>query len=192
MIKIDRPDCPNEASLNSGNYKHKDNKDALIEANSGKCMYCESQVTHTYYGDVEHIKPKSKYPDLEFKWSNLGYVCAKCNGAKSDNFEEDTPYVNPYDDEPSDHIVSSGTMMIPKQGSERGEITILDIGLNRPGLIERRADRRSKIISTLNSCYKTTNKRLKDHALNALRKEADNDKEYSLCVRAILEVQEVM
>jgi 5-methylcytosine-specific restriction endonuclease McrA len=85
MIKLNRPQCPNQEALRT-NYKHPDNKAALISASYDKCMYCESKVSHTYYGDIEHIRPKSRFPDLEFSWDNLGYVCARCNGYKSDKY----------------------------------------------------------------------------------------------------------
>lgn len=191
MIRINRPSCPNPGSLSSGNYKHKDNKDALISANSGKCMYCESKVVSTYYGDIEHIKPKSKYKHLEYEWANLGFVCAKCNGAKGDKFHEDTPYINPYDEDPRDHIFFFGVFLKQKRGSERGEITILDIDLNRPPLVERRMERSEKIEASLKVCFRTKNEQLKENALNALRKEADADREYSLCIRTLLDLNRV-
>ena len=79
MIKLDRPSCPNPRALTKGDYKHPDNKIALKNSTFGKCMYCESKITHIDYGDIEHIKPKSKYPTLKFTWSNLGFACTVCN-----------------------------------------------------------------------------------------------------------------
>src|SRR5688572_16918774 len=128
MRKINRPDCPNPTAL-ATNYKHPENKVVLINASHGKCMYCESRVDHISYGDIEHIRPKSRYLQLEFDWSNLGYVCSKCNIAKHDKFEEDTPYINPYDEEPEDHLITVGAWLKHKAGSERGQLTIIDVDL---------------------------------------------------------------
>ena len=86
MIQLAKPVCPNMAALVGGNYKHPDNKRVLEEVSFGKCIYCEAKVTDVYYGDVEHIKPKLKFPELEFDWDNLGFVCAKCNGEKHDKY----------------------------------------------------------------------------------------------------------
>ena len=50
-----------------------------------QCAYCER--TEEYLGgeeafDVEHFKPRSKFPDLTSTYSNLYYVCRHCNGHK--------------------------------------------------------------------------------------------------------------
>jgi uncharacterized protein (TIGR02646 family) len=137
MRKIKRPSCPNPAALKKS-YKNRDNRKALINAFSGKCMYCESNFAHISYGDVEHIKPKSKYPELKFQWDNLGISCTICNNNKSDKFSDNTPYINPYDEDPEDHVTAFGAVIYHKCGSERGELTIKDIELNRAGLVENR------------------------------------------------------
>lgn len=182
MIKISKPKCPNDAVLQS-NYKHPDNKKALIEASFGKCMYCESKITHVYFGDVEHIKPKSAFPALKFDWLNLGFSCSKCNSAKADKYDEMTPHINPYTDDPSDHLIAWGALLKTKNASERGEITILDINLNRPELIEKRNARISDLGKALDACMRTKNTNLKQLAVDALIAESYPDKEYSLFVK---------
>ena len=52
MRKIQRPACPNTTALQT-DYKHNQNKKALVGASHGKCMYCESAVTQVYFGDIE-------------------------------------------------------------------------------------------------------------------------------------------
>src|SRR3989338_502809 len=116
MIKISRPQCPNPIAL-ATNYKYPENKAALSAASFDKCVYCESKVSHVYYGDVEHIKPKSVYPDLEFVWENLGYVCARCNGIKGDKYDEENPIINPYDEYPERHLIALGAVMTHKDSS---------------------------------------------------------------------------
>lgn len=191
MIKINKPPCPNPKALETS-YKHPENKVTLIGASFGKCMYCESKVPHIDYGDIEHIKPKSKFPNLEFDWDNLGYACVKCNrDYKKDKFSEDNPYINPYEDNPSDYIAFVGTFLMQKQGSEKGEITILDIGLNRVDLVERRKEKIDKISKVIDTCFRTSNISLRKYALIELKKEAEEDKEFSLCVESLLKAQEV-
>lgn len=47
----------------------------------GICNYCEQSEA----GDIEHIWPKSFFPDRTFVWDNYLYVCKQCNtGEKLD------------------------------------------------------------------------------------------------------------
>lgn len=187
MIKINRPNCPNPTAL-AINYKHVDNKNALTDASSGKCMYCESKLLHVSFGDVEHIKPKSRFPALEFEWNNLGFGCTKCNIAKGNKYDESTPYINPYTEDPEDHVIALGSLLKHKNGSERGELTIRDIELNRSGLIEKRQTRIDEIGIEIDRCSRTHNETLKKIALDALLEEAKQDKEYSLFVKTLFKI----
>lgn len=146
MRRLHRPACPNPNALQT-NYKYPENKAALQAASHGKCMYCESQVAHISFGDVEHIRPKAagKYPHLEFEWTNLGYCCTRCNNAKKDQFDEACPLVNPYMEDPSEHLIAFGAIVRHKAGSERGAITIKTVDLNRAELVERREVRISEM-----------------------------------------------
>lgn len=52
-----------------------------------KCMACgvgREKVLH-----VDHIKPRSKYPELELDGENLQVLCVDCNLGKSNKFEDD-------------------------------------------------------------------------------------------------------
>ncbi|RXJ76997.1 HNH endonuclease [Arcobacter sp. F155] len=193
MIKISRQPCPYPDALINGNYKHHRNKLALKESSFDKCMYCESKISHIDFAHVEHIKPKAegKYPELEFEWSNLGYACPKCNNEKSDKYHDDLPYINPYEDDPKEHLFAAGTFLFVKNGSERGEMTIRDINLNRPEIIEKRLERINEIQKALNACFRTNSESLKDVLLQELRREANDDKEYSLFITALLDAHAV-
>jgi len=123
MIKLTKPQCPNPVALQT-NYKHKDNKEALRNACFDKCMYCESKITHIEYGDVEHIKPKSIFPELKFDWDNLGYACTKCNrDHKKEKHDDD--FINPFVDDPEIFLQAIGGIIFSRNGRQRGEITII-------------------------------------------------------------------
>ena len=188
MIKLSRPECPHPIALQNGNYKHPTNKEALKRANSDKCMYCESKISQIDFAHIEHYKPKAtdKYPELEFVWDNLGYACPKCNNGKSDKFHNDTPYIDPYSEEPSDFFYATGIWLFMKNGSERSEISIRDIGLNRPELLEKRLEKINEIQKSINACHRTSNEALKIAALNELKQESSPEKEYSFFVTALL------
>jgi uncharacterized protein (TIGR02646 family) len=192
MRRIDRPQCPNPAALRT-NYKHPDNKDALLRASHGKCMYCESQVAHIYFGDIEHIRPKGGelYPHLEFEWTNLGYCCARCNNAKKDRFDETCPPLDPYSEDPAAHLLAFGTTVRHKAGSERGAITIITTDLNRPELIERRAIRLTQLQSALDACYRTSSEAVRAILFSALKEEGAADKEFSMFAKALIEANQL-
>lgn len=187
MRKIERPVCPDPVALKK-NYKHPPNKFALQDAFFGKCMYCESKVSHVYFGDVEHILPKAadKFPHLEFEWSNLGYCCARCNNAKSDKFDANCAFIDPYSEDPRMHILAYGPSLLNRAGSERGALTIREIDLNRPELVERRALRIESLQKAIDACYRTSNQSLRDILLDSLKEEVNEKSEFSLVAATLL------
>jgi uncharacterized protein (TIGR02646 family) len=73
-------------------YAHETVKQSLINAQHGKCCFCESKLTHISYGDVEHFRPKAGhcqsddeeimkpgYYWLAYSWDNLFLSCQLCN-----------------------------------------------------------------------------------------------------------------
>lgn len=194
MIRLFRPECPKPKELAAGNYKVPENKKALKVSAHEKCMYCESKISHIDHAHVEHIKPKAhgKYPHLEYTWTNLGYSCAICNGKKHDKYDGETPYIDPYTDDPEEHLTFHGWIVFPRNGSERGELTITDVALNRAELIEQRKDRIEGLLQAINACFRTQNQSLKEAALKSLAQEAASNKEYSLAVKFALRAQEVI
>ncbi len=193
MIKIVRPQCPNPTALTT-NYKHPVNKAALSEASFDKCIYCESKISHTYYGDVEHLKPKATYPSLEFVWENLGYVCARCNGFKSDKYDEYNPFLNPYDEDPEEHIIALGAIIAHKSSSSRGKSTIDEnegIHLNRPQLVERRYEK-LKLIEKIIDLSEKVGADTQLYTVEELKTEAEADKEYSLVIKHLLKARGIV
>ena len=191
MIKLNRPRCPNPEALRT-NYKHRENKGALIRGNFDKCMYCESKISHIYYGDIEHIKPKDAFPELEFTWENLGYACARCNGYKSNKYDEHDPILNPYSEVPDGHIVALGALIAYRGDSIKGKVTIqksTGVHLNRPSLIEMRQEKIKNIEKVIEICEHLEDGDYKTSALEELKKEAKEDKEYSFCIKALLSIK---
>lgn len=55
-----------------------------------RCMQCSAEKTELH---IDHIKPRSKYPELELILDNLQILCRRCNLEKSNNNEIDyRPY----------------------------------------------------------------------------------------------------
>lgn len=72
---------------NKGGHKHTESFQQLRSILKqmciahGICNYCE----HNEAFDIEHIAPKSHFPEMTFSWENLLLVCKECNtGHKSD------------------------------------------------------------------------------------------------------------
>jgi uncharacterized protein (TIGR02646 family) len=80
-------------------------KEALLLSSNGKCAYCEcSLTTESNYMEVEHFEDKSNNPDKVVLWSNLLPSCKKCNGSKSTHDVISDPIINPYEDDPREHL----------------------------------------------------------------------------------------
>ena len=194
MIALTRPECPNPQALANNKYNDPVNKEALRKSTSGKCMYCESKIEHNSFAHIEHIKPKAtdKFPELEFVWDNLGYSCQKCNNEKGDKYDINIPFIDPYIEDPEDHILFFGFFVYAKQGSERGEYTVNEVNLNRIGLIERRKERIDKINAMISAAFRTSNNKLRHQAVIEIKKEAEKDREYSAAVKSLLIVQGIL
>ena len=62
----------------------------LSRAFQGICAYCEEFCR----GEVDHFRPKSRFPKLVYDWSNWVLACHDCNRTKNDNWPS-SGYVDP-------------------------------------------------------------------------------------------------
>jgi uncharacterized protein (TIGR02646 family) len=130
-------------------YQSTEIKEALVKMCHDKCAYCESKVRHVDYGHIEHYRPKSKYPELTFEWSNLLLACGICNSKayKGDKFpekKEGGPLINPCKDVPERHFnfyYDFKTGIASVFGTtQRGQISEKLLGLNRHELRQYRSE----------------------------------------------------
>ena len=62
----------------------------VIKKYSAECMACgRSKKYHGIVIHVDHIKPRSKYPDMALQINNLQLLCEDCNLGKSNKCEVD-------------------------------------------------------------------------------------------------------
>ncbi|MGE3794169.1 MAG: HNH endonuclease [Dehalococcoidia bacterium] len=120
-------------------YAHADIRSALEVETGGKCAYCESRIDHVDFPNIEHIVPKSRFPDLVCDWGNLTLACTKCNIAKRDYYDAACMLVNPYTDDVNGHISFYGPMVFAIT-PDRGATTITRVDLNRSGLLFKRTE----------------------------------------------------
>lgn len=97
-------------------YRHDEIKSALTESSHGKCAFCECIPSEGGYLNIEHFKPKARYPDSAFEWKNLLPSCAPCNGSKLNHDTEAEPIINPYEIDPAGIFYYDGISMKAKNG----------------------------------------------------------------------------
>lgn len=157
--------------FDSSIYGDADVKTALRTAQYEKCAFCESQVTHIAYGDVEHFRPKGGFCQLPtdspsrpgyywlaYEWGNLLFACQLCNQRHKKN---EFPLVDPSKrirshqghlsaEQPKLIDLASGEnpslslsfrAEVPFHKNKRGKETIRALGLKRTPLQSKRRER---------------------------------------------------
>lgn len=106
------------------------------------CMYCENSEGT----DIDHFRPKRRYPRLAFRWDNYLLACSGCNSnQKRDLFPRDPAtgrrlLLDPTRDDPRRHLTLSPSTGFYAPRTPRGATSIDVFGLNRTTLTTARAD----------------------------------------------------
>lgn len=62
----------------------------VLEKYGCRCMMCgRTPKQHRIVVHVDHIKPRSKYPELELEFNNLQVLCEDCNLGKGNRYSTD-------------------------------------------------------------------------------------------------------
>lgn len=130
-------------------WRHPEIKATLSDETNERCAYCDSVMAVVNFPHVEHILPKSKFPDLVVAWQNLTLVCEKCNVNKLDYYSDITPLLDPYNDDPHEHLLFLGHLIVPRPGSDRGLMTVQRLGLSRQALTSQRLQRVERLLSLI-------------------------------------------
>jgi uncharacterized protein (TIGR02646 family) len=167
-------------------YAHSDIRLRLREETHKKCAYCESRMEHVSPSNIEHIVPKSIRPDLVCTWSNLTLACEICNTSKGTYYNEDSPLINPYTDDPNEHLVWLGPM-VSHITPDKGRLTKTRLKLNRPELLYQRAqqlERLKDIIDQLSNSPQS----VKDALQQDIEALVDDDAEFAAASRAFASI----
>jgi uncharacterized protein (TIGR02646 family) len=186
-------------------YAHQEVKDALKAMFGAKCAYCEGDFTACGDVNVEHFRPKSKYPRFAYKWTNLLQTCVKCNRPKNNYFPlmpderdaifaldnddtDDALLVDPCRDDPNDFFEFECEVIVAK--NRRGILMRDTCKLDRDELDTARR-RRLVLVQDAIMHYETA--RLIDlpndaitKATEALRRHIAQDAPFSACARAYI------
>ena len=126
-----------------------------------RCMYCEdSRGT-----DIEHFRPKSRFPQTTFSWENMLLACAGCNRKKVEQFplldSGEPALIDPTKDQPWEYLVfdSETGLVVSRWNAEtgepdpRGQVTAGDVCLqiNIEAVTEGRLRTKRNIIRAINA-----------------------------------------
>lgn len=180
-------------------YNDKEIKATLVAMFQGKCAYCESHIAVVTYGEIEHFRPKSKYPELTFAWNNLLLACDRCNdaGHKGNRFpldgEGNPLLLDPTDPdtEPQAHLDfvwdhKAGLASIygkDDRGRTVEEIFDLNGKRDRQALMQHRSLTVKKLWLLLKFAQTTTQAHSQEEAWNLLREACQSRAEYSAFAR---------
>lgn len=173
-------------------YNHKDVRKSLKDMFNKKCAFCESYIPHIDYPQIEHFKPKAKYPELCFDWTNFLLSCPVCNNKsnKGDKFplaDEGGPLINPVDEDPNDFFrfeyddITKQFLLFPK--NDRADKMLEIIKLNREDLVEKRTGAMGDIIFTLELIFEKKQKEIFDEFSDRFSVKS----EYYAFIKTILE-----
>lgn len=54
----------------------------------GHCAWCDSLLGGTSRETVDHLRPKSTFPQYAFEWANLFPACDFCQGFRRERFDD--------------------------------------------------------------------------------------------------------
>lgn len=142
MIKLERTNPPTELSSEvvqsmTATFKETGEsvwqvdylKQALAVQSHNKCTFCECELgIESKYLEVEHFACKRNYPDEVVAWENLIAACRRCNGKKGTHDVRVHPIVNPFEDDPRQHIEMQAYRM--RAITAIGDLTISLLNLN--------------------------------------------------------------
>lgn len=130
-------------------------KNHLLHEQKGRCMFCRRIIDESQAAaEIEHLVPKSKYPQFETLPENLVVTCHNCNNKKGTQNPLANPHSNPsrqtyptqsgdfltiypYIDKYEQHIDVNETGFAVRL-SRKGALTISWYDLNREQLIIKR------------------------------------------------------
>lgn len=130
-----------------------------------RCGYCERicdfhAPTGRKQPTIDHFRPRSRFPDLTYEWTNWIFSCRRCNVDFKQDKWPNTGYVDPCEDETTerpddffDYDVEKGEV-IPKDGlsqsaQRKALVTIRDLGLNERDLVQARLDWINEFVENL-------------------------------------------
>ena len=161
--KLFRTECPQRTYSGEEYTDYRNYKDHLASDFKSRCGY--TNCADFWFGgktnfQIDHFKPKSKYPEQETKYSNLVYSCSYVNRAKSNDDKEF--YLDPVNEDYNLHFYRDELGNIyPKEDSKAAKYMYikLKLYLKRYSIIwmldqlQERMDQLQEIIEKSNNVH---------------------------------------
>ena len=119
---------------------------ALGDRSSGICWYCErlcepASEASGKAATVDHFKPRSRFPELTYEWTNWVFSCRRCNGEYKQDKWPALGYVDPCAGDEQEHPgryfdydMLTGEIIphpaLDGDAKRKAETTIADLGMN--------------------------------------------------------------
>ncbi len=109
----------------------------LLNMTYSKCAYSETVLQrNSSYMEVDHFYPKEDYPQKLVEWGNLIACCKTCNTTKGTTDPSKVELINPYEDNPLNHISFRGGLCVAIDN--KGENSKKKYGLNSQHFVKSR------------------------------------------------------
>jgi len=211
MIKLDLPNKPEQLTEEiqislTEQYRNEESdvwnksfiREAILQSSYSKCCYSECKLMEeSKYMEIDHFYPKKLFPDKVVEWGNLFPSCKKCNTTKGEHNTMIEPIINPFIDDPKEHLYIENFRFYGK--TEKGKTTIEIVALNdRKHFVDKRYKIGIKIIENIEdlklqveSNIETikTDSRTRNRFLTKLKNllyEGTKENEYSATVSSII------
>lgn len=210
MIKLIRSFCPirltpDFVKVKTEEYKRTKKsvwniewlKDDLKKLSYGKCAYCECDLSKgSSYMEVEHFEDKHHNEDKVMQWDNLLPSCKHCNVHKSDHDVIAEPIVNPFVDNPKDHLYLQCYRYKPKDEKGRTTIDVLQLNDNERKMVYTRFDLGNKLqelilsniekLKTYSQNASVINRNKLKNSVNAMLQLCQPESEFSATCATVL------
>lgn len=124
-------------------YDQPDVREALHRMYAGLCCYCESRVAVVAFENIEHRRPKRKFPSHTFRWKNLNLACPRCNNTKLEQWNRYQQILDATVDDPIEAHLGYRPIGMGVQRrtlTHRGRTTVDHAGLDREDLVRKRGE----------------------------------------------------
>lgn len=212
MIKLQRslpPDRLSEDFVHAKTEEYKQTKKSvwnidwlkksLMELSYGKCAYCECYLSkESNYVEVDHFEDKNHNEDKVMLWENLLPSCKHCNVHKSDHDVIAEPIVNPFVDDPKNHLYLQYYRYKPKDKKGTTTIDVLQLNNGERNMVSTRFELGNKLQELILDNNEKFEKYSKKSSVinrnklvgsvNAMLKLCQPDSEYSATCATVLQL----
>jgi uncharacterized protein (TIGR02646 family) len=175
----------------SSKYGNRKVLNELMNISSTKCYYCESLLKGVP-SEIDHYIEVACDKMLSYQWENLYLSCSNCNSKTPHNIIPVSDALDPFldsDEEIERHLVFDDELILPKNDSAKGRLTIRKFKLDSEYLDYLRLKELKKFSKLLQQFQKTAiaeKRELNKSELEVLQRFTYFESPYSLMFNSYL------